>query len=163
MYNKHIDIDEIVNFLESCNDDSKVYIGCDSERLLINDIWYADYVTAVVVHINGNNGCKIFGAVKRERDYDKQNNKPRMRLMMEVYKIADLYLKLSNVLVHDIEIHLDINSSDMHNSSLVVNEAVGYIRGMCGVIPLIKPEAFAASYAADRYKSLTEYRRKIAA
>ena len=36
----------------------------------------------------------------------------------------------------------------------VVAQAIGYIRGTCNVIPMVKPEAFAASYAADRYKSL---------
>jgi predicted RNase H-related nuclease YkuK (DUF458 family) len=36
----------------------------------------------------------------------------------------------------------------------VINEAIGYIRGTCNVIPMVKPRAFAASYAADRYKSL---------
>jgi predicted RNase H-related nuclease YkuK (DUF458 family) len=36
----------------------------------------------------------------------------------------------------------------------VVNEAVGYIRGMCNVVPFVKPRAFAASYAADRLKEV---------
>jgi predicted RNase H-related nuclease YkuK (DUF458 family) len=36
----------------------------------------------------------------------------------------------------------------------VIQEAIGYIRGTCNVIPLVKPEAFAASYAADRLKGL---------
>jgi predicted RNase H-related nuclease YkuK (DUF458 family) len=83
--------------------------------------------------------------------------------MTEVYKIADLYLKLSEVVAHDIEVHLDINTNEMHNSSLVVNEAVGYIRGMCNVIPMTKPNAWAASYAADRFKSLMEYQRHMTA
>jgi predicted RNase H-related nuclease YkuK (DUF458 family) len=52
----------------------------------------------------------------------------------------------------DVEVHLDINPDEMHGSSCVINEAVGYIRGMCNVIPLVKPEAFAASFAADRLK-----------
>jgi hypothetical protein len=64
---------------------------------------------------------------------------------------------------HDIEVHLDINPNELHNSSIVVNEAMGYIKGMCGVIPLVKPRAFAASYAADRFKSLTEYQRQMVA
>jgi predicted RNase H-related nuclease YkuK (DUF458 family) len=35
-----------------------------------------------------------------------------------------------------------------------MNEAIGYIRGTCNVIPMIKPKAFAASYAADRFKGI---------
>ena len=162
MYKKQIDIDEVVSFLETCDTDTKVYIGCDSERLKVGDHWFADYILVVVIHVNGNNGCKIFGAVNRERDYEQNVNKPRHRLMSEVYKISELYLKLSEVVAHDISVHLDLNPNEIHNSSIVVQEAVGYIRGMCGVIPFVKPEAFAASYAADRYKSLIEYQRHMA-
>jgi predicted RNase H-related nuclease YkuK (DUF458 family) len=109
---------------------------------------------AIVVHINGNNGCKIFGETVREIDYETKRNKPRMRLMTEVYKIAELYLKLHDVLEdREVEVHLDINPNEMHGSSCVVNEAIGYIRGMCNVVPMVKPKAFAASYAADRFKS----------
>jgi len=35
-----------------------------------------------------------------------------------------------------------------------VQQAIGYIRGTCNVIPFVKPDAFAASYAADRLKDL---------
>lgn len=160
MYKKQIDIDEVVEFLETCDDNTRVYIGVDSERFQLDNIWFADYITAVVVHINGNNGCRIFGAVERERDYDNAVKRPRMRLMNEVYRAADLYLKLSEVVAHDIEVHLDINPDELHNSSIVVNEAMGYIKGMCGVIPMVKPQAFAASCAADRFKSLVELQRQ---
>jgi len=54
----------------------------------------------------------------------------------------------------DVEVHLDINPDEMHGSSCVVQQAIGYIRGTCNVIPMVKPDAFAASYAADRLKSL---------
>jgi predicted RNase H-related nuclease YkuK (DUF458 family) len=75
--------------------------------------------------------------------------------MNEVYKVSELYLKLADVLDgRHVEVHLDINPNEMHGSSCVINEAVGYIRGTCNVIPLVKPKAFAASYAADRFKSL---------
>ena len=163
MYKKQINVEEVAEFLERWDSNTRVYIGCDSERLQVGGAWYADYITAVVVHVNGNQGCKIFGAVARERDYEQHVNKPRMRLMTEVYKIADLYLALSEVVAHDIEVHLDLNPSELHNSSIVVNEAIGYIKGMCGVIPLVKPAAFAASYAADRFKGMMEYQRQMKA
>lgn len=154
MYNKHINLDEVAQFCKTCDPQTKLYIGCDSERLRVNEIWYADYVTAVVVHIDNKHGCKIFGAVDRERDYEQRADKPRMRLMNEVYRVANLYLDLSKVIDNDIEVHLDINPNDRHTSSIVINEAVGYIRGLCNVIPMVKPRSFAASYAADRYKEL---------
>ena len=151
---KAIDIDEVRDFIMAQTPQTKIYIGGDSERFLIGKDWYADYIMVIVVHINGNNGCKIFGEVQRERDWDKKRDKPRMRLMNEVYKIAELYLKLHDVLEdREVQVHLDINPNEMHGSSCVINEAVGYIKGMCNVVPMVKPKAFAASYAADRYKS----------
>jgi predicted RNase H-related nuclease YkuK (DUF458 family) len=153
MFNKKIDLDEVKAFIESCGPDTKIYLGCDSEKVKMNGQWYADYIIAIVVHIDAKHGCKIFGQIERERDFDQQKNKPRMRLMTEVYKVAEMYLALSAIIANDIEVHLDINPDMMHNSSIVVNEAIGYIKGMCNVVPLVKPNAFAASYAADRLKS----------
>ena len=149
-----INIQEVKEYIESLSDNTKIYIGGDSERFKLKGEWYADYILAVVIHIDGRHGCKIFGAVQRERDFEQKKNRPRFRLMNEVYKVADLYLKLYEVIPHDIQIHLDINPSEMHGSSCVVNEAIGYIRGTCNVVPLINPKAFAASYAADRFKSI---------
>jgi uncharacterized protein len=154
---KAIDINEVRDFIMAQTPETKVYIGGDSERFLIGKDWYADYIMVVVVHINGNNGCKIFGEVQRERDWDQKRDRPRMRLMNEVYKIADLYTKIHDVLEdREVQVHLDINPDEMYGSSCVINEAVGYIKGMCNVIPMVKPKAFAASYAADRYKSFMQ-------
>ena len=159
---RRINIDEVKAFIESQSPETRIYIGGDSERFNIGNDWYADYTLAVVVHINGNSGCKIFGESVRERDYDQKKSRPRMRLMNEVYKIADLYLKLQDVLEdREVEVHLDINPNEMYGSSCVINEAVGYIKGMCNVVPLVKPNAFAASYCADRMKDILSH--KIAA
>jgi predicted RNase H-related nuclease YkuK (DUF458 family) len=158
-YKKHIDLHEVAEFVNNCDPDTKIYIGCDSERLRVDGIWHADYIIAVVVHINGKNGCKIFGAVERERDWEQKANKPKLRLMNEVYKIADLYLELSKLIAHDIEIHLDINPNARYGSNVAVQEAVGSIKGMCNVVPMVKPLAFAASYAADRYKEVAGHRK----
>jgi predicted RNase H-related nuclease YkuK (DUF458 family) len=152
---RKINLDEVREFIESQSPETKIYLGCDSERMKVDGHWYADYILAIVIHINGNSGCKIFGEVIREKDYDQKQNKPRYRLMNEVYKVSEMYLRLYEVLDgRDVEVHLDINPDEMHGSSCVINEAIGYIRGTCNVIPMVKPEAFAASYAADRFKGL---------
>jgi predicted RNase H-related nuclease YkuK (DUF458 family) len=152
---RKINLEEVKTFIEAQGPDTKIYLGCDSERMRVDGVWHADYILAIVVHINGNNGCKIFGEVHRERDFDQKQSRPRYRLMNEVYKVSELYLKLADVLDgRHVEVHLDINPNEMHGSSCVINEAIGYIRGTCNVIPLVKPKAFAASYAADRFKSL---------
>ena len=150
-----INLEEIKEFIAKQTPETKIYLGCDSERFKIDKVWHADYIIAIVVHIDGKHGCKLFGEVIRERDYDQKQDRPRFRLMNEVYKVSEMYLKLADVLIgRDVEVHLDINPSEMHGSNCVINEAIGYIRGTCNVVPLVKPRAFAASYAADRYKGL---------
>lgn len=148
-------IDYIKNYIREHGSSTKIYIGGDSERYRKNNVWYADYTLVVVVHKEGRHGCKIFGELQTERDYDQKVSRPTNRLMTEVYKIADLYLKLQDALEDkEVEVHLDINPNEKHNSSVVIQQAVGYIKGTCNVIPMVKPRAFAASYAADRLKEL---------
>jgi uncharacterized protein len=150
-----LNLSEVKEFITAQSPETKIYIGCDSERFRMNDVWYADYILAIVVHIDGKHGCKLFGEVIRERDYDQKINRPRYRLMNEAYKLSELYLSLADVLVdRQVEVHLDINPNEIYGSNCVLNEAIGYIRGTCNVIPMVKPRAFAASYAADRFKGL---------
>ena len=136
-----------------------LFRSCDSERYRVDNVWYADYILAVVVHIDGKHGCRLFGEVTTERDFDQRRDRPATRLMSEVYKVSELYLQLAEVLEgRDVEVHLDINPDEQYGSSCVIQQAVGYIRGVCNVIPMVKPDAFAASYAADRLKHVGSYR-----
>jgi predicted RNase H-related nuclease YkuK (DUF458 family) len=150
-----LNLEEVKSFIEQCSPQTKIYIGCDSERVIVKNVWHADYTLAIVIHKDGKHGCKLFGEVIRERDFDQKKDKPRFRLMNEVYKVSELYLKLADVLVdREVEVHLDINPSEMHGSNCVINEAIGYIKGTCNITPMVKPKAFAASYAADRFKEI---------
>ncbi len=149
-----INIQEVADFINAQGPDTKIYLGADSERILVNDKYVVDYMLVVVVHINGRNGAKVFGEVQREEAYDRDLSKPKTRLITEVYKIANLYLELEPLIAHDMSIHLDLNPSEMFGSSCVISEAIGYIKGVCGIEPKVKPEAWAASICADRLKSL---------
>lgn len=150
-----IDLKEVKEFIKSQSPTTKIYIGADSVRFRMNGKWYADYTLAVVIHIDGRHGCKIFGEVQRELDYDHRKSKPAVRLMNEVYKVSELFQSLIDVLEdRHVEVHLDINPNEKFGSSCVVQQAIGYIKGTCNVIPMIKPNAFAASYAADRLKEV---------
>lgn len=154
---KKLDIQEVRRFIDAQGPSTKVYIGADSEGFYIGRDYYADFTLAIVVHIDGKHGCKVFGEVQRERVYDQKLDRPALRLMAEVYKIAELFQKLQDVLVDkDIEVHLDISRDKNHGSSCVVEQAVGYIRGVCNVEPMIKPRAWAASSCADRLKEILE-------
>ena len=94
---RKLDLEEVRQFIEAQTPETKIYIGCDSERFNIGGLWYADYILAIVIHINGNNGCKLFGEVQRERDYDQKVNRPRYRLMNEVYKLSENNIKLNKL------------------------------------------------------------------
>lgn len=150
-----MDIEEVKRYIQKSSLESKIYIGGDSERFKVKGKWFADYATVVVVHIDGKHGAKIFGEVTREQDYDYRPGRPSLRLMNEVTKVADLYYKLADVIgARPVEIHLDINPDERFGSSCVVTQAIGYIIGTCGFKPMLKPAAFAASIAADRFKEL---------
>ena len=152
---KKIDLAEVKQFIAAQSPSTKVYIGADSVRFKMDGQWYADYTLAVVVHIDGCHGCKIFGEVQRELDFDQKKSKPALRLMNEVYKVSDLFQSLVEVLEdRHVEVHLDINPDEKYGSSCVVQQAIGYIKGTCNVTPMVKPKAFAASYAADRLKEV---------
>jgi predicted RNase H-related nuclease YkuK (DUF458 family) len=151
---KKLNLSQVAEFVNQQGPDTKIYLGVDSERFRIDGVWHADFIRVVVVHIDGRHGCKVFGEVIRERDYDHKPSKPSYRLMTEVYKASELYLSLAPLIPdREIQVHLDVNPGEEFASSSIIQQAVGYIRGTCNVIPLVKPEAFAASYAADRFKS----------
>ncbi len=150
-----MNIEEVKEFIRKQSPSTKIYIGADSVRFKDGRNWYADYTLAVVVHVDGRHGCKIFGEVQREPDYDQKKNKPAVRLMNEVYKVSELFQSLIDVLEDRyVEVHLDINPDEKYGSSCVVQQAIGYIKGTCNITPMVKPNAFAASYAADRLKEV---------
>jgi len=93
-----IDIFEVAEYIKNQGPNSKIYIGGDSHRFTKDNRWFAEYTMVIVIHKDGKHGCKIFGENSVEPDYDSVKNKPRLRLMNEVYKIADLYLQLSDII-----------------------------------------------------------------
>ena len=152
---KKFNVEEVKTFLAKQGPNTRVYLGADSERVKVSGVWYADYALAVVVHIDGCHGCKIFGYVEREIDYDHKKSKPAMRLMTEVYKVSELFQELQGSLEDfHVEVHLDLNKDEEFGSSCVVQQAIGYIKGTCNVTPMVKPDAPAASFCADRLKRI---------
>lgn len=139
------------DFIEAQSEESKIYIGCDSESYRKNNKRYADYYLVVVIHIDQLHGCKIFGEKITELDYSADKKKPTYRLMNEVYKASNLYLELAESIGNrDCEIHLDINTEKKYASSIVLDQAIGYVKGTCNIIPLVKPDSWAATHVADK-------------
>jgi uncharacterized protein len=143
-------IEEIVELLTTLNSDTKIYLGCDSIRTFKNNRFYGRYATVCIVHKNGNKGCKIFSHSSIEPDYDLKQGRPKMRMMNEVQKVCQLYVQLAPFIDEfDIEIHLDINTDPKHGSNCAASEAAGYVLGMTGIKPKLKPQSWAASFGAD--------------
>lgn len=155
---EQFDLEQVKQYVLQSSKESRIYLGADSQRVSVNRRWFVDYTVAVVVHIDGKHGCKIFGEITREPDWSQRADKPALRLMQEVYKVSELFQQLSPVLAdRHVEVHLDINLSERYKSQQVVQQAVGYIRGTCNIDPQVKPNAFAASYAADRLKFILNH------
>lgn len=141
----------IVEYLKNMEKNSSVYIGCDSVKYKRKGEWFARYTVAFIIHKGSKHGGKIFHFTEVERDFDPKKDKPRMRLMNEVYKAVATYIEFGEVLEDmEVAIHLDINSDKRHNSNLVMKEALGYVMGMTGIEAEVKPNAWAASHAGDR-------------
>mgnify|MGYP003521997107 CR=1 FL=1 len=151
-----LDIEEVKKYISNTSENTKIYIGGDSVRFrkrMENGkmVWHARYSIAVVIHHDGNKGCKIFGGTEVAVDYDQKKARPAIRLMGEVYKISEVYLQLAEAIgERSVELHMDLNQNEIYGSSCVVSQAISYIRGMCNIIPKVKPNAPAATYAADR-------------
>ena len=143
-------IEDIVNLLIKLDTSTKVYLGCDSVRYRKDNRTWARYATVAIVHMNGKNGCRIFSNVSHEPDYDLKKNRPKMRMMNEVTKVCTLYNQLIPFIdEYDVEIHLDISQDPKNGSNCAATEAAGYVLGMTGLEPKLKPESFASSFGAD--------------
>lgn len=160
MAEKKIERSELEAYLATCSPDARIFLGADSERHKIKGVWYADYITVIVVADRDDGGYArnhIFFQVTRDRDYDMKKDKPTTRLINEIYALCALYKEFEDLIYpYEVELHMDINSVKSAGSNHVLSQAVGLVRGMCGIEPKCKPEAWAASFAADRAKDLRD-------
>ena len=143
-------IEDIVDLLIILDENTKVYLGCDSVRYIKEGVEMARFATVAIVHMNGKNGCRIFSHFSKEPDYDLKAGRPKMRMMKEVQKVCELYVQLAPFIdEYDVEIHLDISQDPKNGSNCAANEAAGYVLGMTGIQPKLKPDSWAASFGAD--------------
>ena len=69
-----LDLEEVKEFISKQSQNTKIYIGCDSERLIVNNQWYADYILAIVVHIDGRAYPLPVGATPRAETAIKESS-----------------------------------------------------------------------------------------
>lgn len=137
--------------IEASSLESSIYVGCDSVRFKNKQgKWMARYSTVIVIHKDSRRGCTVHHGSVVLPDYGEKTEGLRQRLMTEVsYAISTVLEILPSVGERHIEIHLDINSSDMHKSNMAAKEALGYVKGTLGFDAHIKPLSWAATHAAD--------------
>lgn len=146
-----IELEEIKKFIRNSSDTSSIYIGTDSKKQKNKKTRYA---TVVVVHYDSNNGAKIFGNISFEKDIKEKENRPFNRMMQECIKTSETYLAIADCLgSRKIELHLDIASDEKYGSNCALSSAMGYIKGVCNIMPIAKPaeNSFAASIVADKF------------
>ena len=161
MTNK-IDENELREFMTRMSPETRIYFGCDSSRFRVKGQWFAEYAVVVVIHINGNNGGKIFAETSVERDYDNIFSKPFTRMLKEAEKVSELHNRLKDIFTDfEVSIHLDISTKKTCGSNVALEAAVGYVKAMTNVTPLTKPNAWSASYAADRAPEILSQRRAV--
>lgn len=148
-------LDQAIEAIKASSQSSSVYIGCDSVRFKKNvngrQQSFARYATVVVLHMDSLHGCKLFYREDILPDYGKKTESLFNRLMQEatfaIEVAGEIIPHLDN---RHLEIHLDINPSEAHASNQAAKAAIGYVLGTTEIKPKIKPEAFAAMFAADR-------------
>lgn len=161
----NINYEAVREHIRNSSQESIIMLGCDSVRIKRQGVWHARYSTVVCVRkATGHgkdvmfHGCKVFGGSVTMRDYGKvirsgkiQNLK--MRLMQEVTFVLEAFENLhEDIGDRPFEIHLDINSREDAESNVALSEARGYVMGMTGgKAPEFKPNALAASFAADAH------------
>lgn len=141
------DIEEVKEYIKNCSQESSIYIGCDSKRFGRKNKRFVAYACVVLIHLDTKHGAKMFKFERVERDYGSL----RQRMMNEAIMACEIGYAVREVCGdRTFEIHLDINPDKRHKSSVAIKEATGMVLGMFGENPKVKPEAFAASTAADR-------------
>ena len=153
------DIDALKTEIDSTSESTAIYIGADSKQFKRRGKKYIAYVTVLIIHYNGSRGAKIHKQITFEKDYGSF----RQRLMKEVELAINVGYELADTIANrPFEIHLDINPDEKYRSSVLVKEATGYVMGMLGFKPKLKPEAFAASAVSDRWavKNAKKYKTR---
>jgi uncharacterized protein len=130
-----------------------VYLGVDSQRLKKKKVKFATVICVHYIDENGvGKGAKVFADVSYEKIEDTNLSRPFQRMMREVTMVTEVYNALEDILLErEFEIHLDISENPEAGSNVAHGAAKGYIMGLVGIEPIMKPHAFAASVAADKY------------
>lgn len=140
---KKIDLEEVLTPYTKM-DNIIFHIGTDAQARGFNR---ADFVTVVCVHVVGKGG-RVF--------YWKEKDIPFYSLWDKLYGETERSLRIATKLsgifgddiINRILVHVDANPNTLYDSSKHVKALAGMVMGY-GFKYILKPDAFAASHAAD--------------
>jgi predicted RNase H-related nuclease YkuK (DUF458 family) len=117
----------------------ELHIGTDS----LQTGRFTQFVTVVITHTPGKGGRVVYG-----REVVPRITSLRERLYKEVWRSVEVAMELNPVAGGGVTVHIDANPIEKHMSSRYVQELTGLVMGQ-GFKHLVKPDAWAASHAAD--------------
>ena len=136
-----VPIADVVDFVrDHAGEGQIVHLGTDSLQLAR----HTRFVSVVAILTPGRGGRAIWTRATSPRIQSL-----RERLLREVWLSVELGLRLHPVVPGPLHVHIDANPIARHRSSAYVQELVGLVVSQ-GFRAVIKPEAWAASRAADR-------------
>jgi len=138
-------LDIVKEIKDHSQNEGKVYIGCDSQLHAST----CTFVTAICLHGGLKKTSKYFFRKESETKYDKCAL--RSRIDAEVSRAIDIFMYVSeNINDLDIEIHIDIGSTEKSKTRGFVESITGWVKAM-GVDFQIKPNAWASASVADKH------------
>lgn len=151
------DVEQIAKEIRESSPETAIYIGCDSKVYSEKGTKMIAFATVVIIHRDGNKGAKIHKSISTGHKMEM-----RQRLMKEV----ELAIEIGYKLIDDIgerpfQVHLDVNPDPRYASNSVVKEATGYVLGVFGMPPILKPDAWASSAVSDRWAVKEAKKRKV--
>lgn len=139
-------INEAIEAIMKSSKESSIYIGCDSQRFKSKKGFKATYSVVIILHLDSKHGCKLFHFTETLPDYGSL----KQRLLTEAGYAVRAGSEIVDFLDgRPLSVHLDLNPSPKYASHTAVKEACGYVMGVMGFMPEIKPNSWAASTAAD--------------
>jgi len=138
---KKIKWDEVKKAIQESSNESSIYVGCDSQHRKKSTL----FGLVVVIHIDSSKGGRVFYEISKA----KRIKSLRERLLKEVELAVTGALQIvESVGNRPFVIHLDINRDPAHKSSVIVNEAIGWVTAQ-NLEVAVKPEAWASAHVAD--------------
>ncbi len=144
-------VDEISKFVnEEPEKFYRVVIGSDSQARKVAGHDQIDFVTALIVHREGN-GARYFWrkekVIKKPVLHDKIYTETQMSLSTATEMVPLLRSKISPA-KYDFEIHIDVGP--LGPTREMIKEVVGMVQGN-GFKAKTKPDSWGASHVADKH------------